>query len=291
MPDPVTDPQNGGGQSEGGAMPQTITLDGANWNQFIPDDLKDDLNFKPFEGKSVDEVLRSFVNAQRMIGADKVIVPAGKNDTPEVWAQVWDKLGRPKDVSGYAFTDPTLPEGMTMDTEFVDSFKKFAHENGLSQKQAAGLFDFYNKWAGEKFQAFQQSVQQGSQKAMEAAEQTLRKEFGAKYDDKVMLAKKVILTYGGTPEETKSFIERFGNDPTVIKTLVRIGELVSENKLLSGDKADWDLGPEGARKKAVDIMSNETNPLYKPYHSKNHPQHQEALDQVERYFQAAAGGK
>ncbi len=291
MSEPGTDPPEGG-QSGGdpGGTPASVVLDGTNWDKFIPEDLRDDQNFLPFQGKGVDEVLRSFVNAQRMIGADKFIVPAGKNDTPEVWAQVWDKLGRPKDVTGYQFNEPKLPEGMAIDKAFMENFTKFGHENGFTQKQASALFDFYNQWAGEQYQAFQTGREQAVKAAMEKAEETLRGEYGAKYDDKIVLARKVIMTYGGTPEETKAFIDRFGNDPTVIKTLVKLGELVSENKLVSGDRPDWDLGPEGARKKAVDIMANETNPLHKAYLDKTHPQHLEAVNEVERLFQAASEG-
>lgn len=39
--------------------------------------------------------------------------------------------------------------------------------------------------------------------------------------------------------------------------------------------------------KARDIMNNESNPLYKAFHTKDHPQHQEALDKVRRYLEAA----
>jgi len=271
--------------SQGG---QSVVLDGNNWGQFVPDDLKDDLNFKPFEGKPVGEVFRSFVNAQRMIGGDKVIVPAGKNDTPAVWNEIFAKLGRPQTAEGYQLDPPTLPNGVTLDPEFDKTFKEISHFVGLLPWQTKALYQFYHQKAGANYESQVNGMTQAKQAAMEKAETTLKSEFGAKYSDKVELAKKVIRTYGGTPEETAAFVEQYGNDPRVIRTLVKLGDLVSEDKLKVGERPEWDSGAEGARKKAVDIMSNATNPLHGPYLNKTHPQHDEAVNEVERLFQLSA---
>jgi hypothetical protein len=284
MADEVLDPQSGQSGGE-----QKTVLDGTNWSTFVPDDLKDDPNFAPFQGKEVGEVLRSFVNAQRMVGADKVIVPAGKNDTPEVWKGVFDRLGRPQNTEGYKFETPKLPEGMALNPELEKSFKEVSLFLGILPWQAEGIYKFYNDHTGRAFQDYQTKVSEAQRTSFEAAESALKKEYGSKYDEKVQLAKKVIRTYGGTPEEAGKFIDRFGNDPTVIKTLVSLGELISEDKLISGEKPDWDLAGDEARRKAVDIMSNETNPLNKAYHNRQHPQHEEAVSQVENYFRMSAG--
>lgn len=283
MADENLDPQ--GGQS--GGEPQKTILDGSNWSNFIPDDLKMDQSFGPFQGKEVGEVLRSFVNAQRMIGSDKVIVPAGKNDTPEVWGGLFDKLGRPQNSEGYKFEIPQLPAGMAVDPNLEKSFKEVSHFLGLLPWQSEGLYKFYNDHTSRAFQDYKTNVEGARSQALADAEVALKTEYGAKYDDKILLAKRVIRTYGGTPEETAKFVDRFGNDPMVIKTLVKLGELISEDKLISGEKPDWDLAGDEARKKAVDIMSNDSNPLHKAYLDKANPQHDEAVRQVETLFQKA----
>jgi hypothetical protein len=271
--------------SQGG---QSVVLDGNNWGQFIPDDLKDDLNFKPFEGKPVGEVFRSFVNAQRMIGGDKVIVPAGKFDTPEVWNEVFSKLGRPGNADGYQFDPPTLPSGVQLDPEFDKTFKDISHYLGLLPWQAKGLYQLYHEKAGANYESQVTAMTQKQRETMEQAEATLKTEFGAKYADKIDLAKRVIRTYGGKPEEVNQFLERYGNDPIAIRTLVKLGDLVSEDRIKTGERPEWDTGAEGARKKAVDIMSNATNPLHGPYLNKSHPQHLEAVNEVERLFELSA---
>jgi glutamate synthase domain-containing protein 2 len=285
MDELITDPQIVSGES--GASAQ-VTLDGTNWSNFIPPDLKDDQSFGPFAGKDVGEVLRSFVNAQRMIGADKVIVPAGKNDTPEVWNEVFNRLGRPKDVTGYQFEEPALPEGLPRDQELEEAFKKWSHEAGLNNKQAANLFKFYNEHQAQKYTEYTATAQAKQREAFDQAVSTMKAEYGTKFDEKVLLAKKVIRTYGGTPEEVEAFIGQYGNDPRVIRTLVKLGEQISESKLISGERPGWEMTGEEARKKATDIMSNENNPLHKAYLSKDHPQHSEAVAEVERLF--SSGG-
>ena len=281
----LTDP--GTGQSGDGG--QRTLLDGSNWSNFIPEDLRGDASFQPFEGKEVGDVFRSFVNAQRMVGSDKVIVPAGKHDTPEVWNGVFNKLGRPQSADGYQFQSPTLPEGMALDPNLEKSFKEVSHFLGILPWQAEGIYKFYNDHTGKAFQDYQTRVSESQRTAMEEATNALKQEYGSKLDDKLLLAKKVIRTYGGEPEKVEKFIDRFGNDPTVIRTLVKLGELISEDKLKSGEKPEWDLTGGDARKKAVDIMSNTANPLNKAYLDKQHPQHSEAVSQVENLFRMSAG--
>lgn len=55
-----------------------------------------------------------------------------------------NKLGRPPKADEYAFTVPeSLPENMPYDGERATTFKNFAHAQGLTQKQAAAIHDWY----------------------------------------------------------------------------------------------------------------------------------------------------
>ena len=82
-PNPGFTPGNEGNPNPG---------EGAIINAALLGDLKDDPVFKPFDGKPVYEVFKSFKNAQSMIGGEKVPVPAGKLNTTENWNYVLDKL-------------------------------------------------------------------------------------------------------------------------------------------------------------------------------------------------------
>ena len=154
--DPVNPGSQDGGQgtsqSEGGQQSsqqqqqsssggdQTVKLDGSNWGDFLGD-LKGDPVFKPYEGKSVEEVFKGYANAAKLIGGDKIVVPAGNLNTKENWDQVWDKLGRPKDHTGYKFALEAgiLPKGAKLDPKLDEAYAKACHTLGILPQQAQGF--------------------------------------------------------------------------------------------------------------------------------------------------------
>ena len=57
----------------------------------LPEDLRNNPSLKNFN--DVGGLAKSYVHAQRMIGADKIALP-NQNSTDEDWANVYNKLGR-----------------------------------------------------------------------------------------------------------------------------------------------------------------------------------------------------
>jgi hypothetical protein len=274
------------GQSPAGEQAQppanTFTIDD-NFLSSLPDDLKAEPSLQTFKGKGAADVLKSYVNAQRMIGGEKVVIPTGKNDTPEAWDAFYARLGRPEDPEKYEFEQ--MPEGLPVSPEFQKSVKALAHGMGLHPKQAAALNKAVTGWLGETFKAHNES----QQKAMEAAETALRTEWGNGYDKNLELAGKVIDTYGGKPEEIQAFKEKFGSDPVAIKVLANLGNLIGEGNFIKGEAPAFLSTPEQAKSKAQAIMTDKANPLYDPYHDKFHIRHNEAVEEVERLYRVAYG--
>ena len=64
----------------------------------LPEDLRVEPSLRNFTDPA--SLAKSYVHAQRMIGADKIPLP-GKTATDEDWANVWSKLGRPQAPSEY----------------------------------------------------------------------------------------------------------------------------------------------------------------------------------------------
>ena len=63
---------------------------------------------------------KSYVNAQSMIGADKVAIP-GKHATDEDWGEVYRRLGRPDTPEGYELVNE-VPEGVEANDNILDWF-------------------------------------------------------------------------------------------------------------------------------------------------------------------------
>ena len=279
--DPGIDPgANPGSQPEPGNQPLTI-------NAELLGEFKDDPVFKPFEGKGLGDIFKSYKHAQTLVGAEKIPLPAGKLDTPENWNYVMDKLGRPKSADGYKL-EANLPDGFPTDEKLTAGFKQVAHYLGLLPWQAEGLFKFYND---AQVQAFQQ-IEADMTAQAEKTEAALMAELGTKqkYDDFVRGADAALQRFGGSPEDIAAFSEKFGNDLIAVKILGNVAKAMMEDAAVRGDK-NFDLFGEDAASKAKDIMSNPENALYKAYHDNAHPQHHHVVDEVFRLMSAIHGDK
>jgi hypothetical protein len=224
-----------------------------------------------------------------MIGAEKIALPAGKNDTPEYWSQVFDKLGRPKDPDGYQVKLPgedKIPEGIEINEERLKGFKKLAHEVGLLPGQVQKLIDWHMGEVLKDYQAFSAD----SEKAYEAGVAAMRERFGAKADEMVDVANRVLKTFGGSPEEISLIAENYGNDPLITGLLAQIGVSMRESSLVRGERPSFDLNANDAKLRKQDILSNKQNPLNEAYFNKRHPRHEEAVKEVMRLNEVLSMG-
>lgn len=257
------------GAGEGTPQAINITAD-------VLGEYRDDPAFKSFEGKPIGEVLKSFKSAQQMIGGEKIVIPQGALDTDEVWGQVFDKLGRPKDPSGYQFDKPELPEGLVYDDHLEKAWSGEAHKLGLLPKQAAGIYSFYNGMMIEAVKAMN-AEQAQAQAAMETA---LIGELGnrEKYDEFLRLGATVLNMAGLPDAERDAIAGRYKNDLVLMKALGNIGRKMTEASLIKGDRGG--AGAVDGKKDLDGILYDKANPLHKAYFDKQDPRHQEAVDRV-----------
>ena len=75
------------------------------WKASLSEDLRNDPSLSSIS--DVGSLAKSFVHAQRMVGADKVAIP--KDDaSPDDWNEYYNRLGRPEK---YEISKPQLAEG------------------------------------------------------------------------------------------------------------------------------------------------------------------------------------
>ena len=107
------------------------------WRSEIPEEIKGHKSLETIQ--DVPGLIKGFVHAQSMIGADKLAIP-GKHATDDDWNVVYGKLGRPNEAKDYNLAS-TIPEGQVQNEEMLNWFQNTAHEAGLSQRQAALLLN------------------------------------------------------------------------------------------------------------------------------------------------------
>ena len=117
----------------------------ADWKDQLPEDLRDHSALAPIQ--DVGNLAKSFVNAQSMIGKDKIALP-GQHSSPEEWNEVYTRLGRPEDPDGYQLE---LPDDSS--EELVGWYKKAAHDLGLNNIQAQKLAESYTTMLEEHMEA------------------------------------------------------------------------------------------------------------------------------------------
>ena len=249
------------------------------WRTGLAPELRDHPSMASFKG--VEDLAKSYVSAQALIGADKILMPKDANDTAG-WTQVWSKLGRPEAATGYQVpVIADLPEGFTIEEARVKEFQEAAHKLGLSQAQAAGLYQYY---IGTQVGRFKEVV--GSQDAaLAAAEKAMRAEWGTGYEAQVSLARKTLAWAVGA-EEAVALGNAYGNDPRFLRMLAKVGNAISEDVLGPGAPKPGDLTPDAAQKDIAAILNNPQHPYFLAAHS----EHKAAVERMTQLQELANPG-
>ena len=219
--------QDGGAGGQGGDGKTALTGDkgaGGSWRDSLPDDLKSDTSLANI--KDVASLAKSYVHAQRMIGADKILAPQ-KNWTDAQWADFWKQIGRPDSADGYTFKIDAskLPKGFNIDEGKFKSTRETLHKLGLTDKQATEVLDYYLKNTSGEFAALQQ--QRDTNRAKALAE--LKTEYGEKYDATLDVARSVLRKFGN--DELIGMLEEsgLGDNPAMIRLFAKIGEAMLDD--------------------------------------------------------------
>lgn len=263
---PATPPAGGAGDPPATPLvtpPATPPV--TDWRSDIDVSIKDHPSLKDF--KSPADLAKSWVEAQKLIGVDKLPMPP-KDAKPEVREKflndVYDRLGRPKEAKEYKITDVKLPEGVDLKIapDAVEALKTEAHKLGLLPHQLDGLYKWYVTDTANKVKAHND----GLTKEKQDTEAALRSEFGAAYDAKVAKAQELLNKFAGN--DYKVLLDKgFGNDPAVVRFMAKMAETISEDTFAKGG-AEATMTPEEAKAeipKVMDMLSKmeQSHPEYK----------------------------
>jgi hypothetical protein len=235
----------------------------------LPEDLRMEPSLRNFTDPA--SLAKSYVHAQRMIGADKIPLP-GKTATDEDWANVWAKLGRPQAPSEYQlqFENPLLAGSD------LESFKQSAFEAGLNNRQVERMAKFLESTVS----GAETSRSEMTEKAVYDAEQELRQEFGQAFEQRMALAynaAKQLLGDADMLDEVQLADGRMlGDHPQVVRMFAKLAEQIGEDKLL-GETSELIMTPQEANMRIAEMTRRDS-----PYWDKLHPEHDTYVDEVLR---------
>lgn len=149
-----------------------------------------------------------------------------------------------------AYADFTAPEGIELDAEVTEAFKADARELNLTQDQAQKLIDraveLQGKWAEGQVGAIDEAVKASGGALVPTA---IREEWvtqakadtefgGAKLDESLATAKRALEAYGSPKLAELLDKSGLGNNPEIIRLLVKAGKTVSEDSYVGGTSRD-----------------------------------------------------
>lgn len=250
--------------------PVTLVVTPENWRNSLPDHLKTNPSLEKFS--NVEALAGSYINAQKLIGVDKIPMPTNEAELREVLG----RLGSPDSADKYAFTDVALPDGMVADEQMSSAFKTKAHELGLLPAQADAL----QKWFTDSQISNFNSTNVKNDNDLREASVNLRTEWGAQFDEKLALANRAISTFGG--DELVQFLSEKGlaNNPIVAKTFAKMAEAVSEDKLIDGSAMGMGSSPTQLQGEIDKLRAHPA--FFDEYHA----EHDSIVQQVNRAMES-----
>ena len=187
---------------------------GHDFLSMIPEDLREHPSLNPI--KDVSNLARSYVNAQRLIGADKLAFPA--NPTDEDLDNIYGKLGRPESSEGYEIA----ADGVVISEDGAKSYAEMAHNLRLTPDQANGILEYYK---GMVSAASEVNIQAETQQR-NSTEMALRQEWGDEFDAKLTDAGKVAKQFGGGEllDMKLAAGTKVGTHPAFIRAFAKMAE-------------------------------------------------------------------
>ena len=265
--DQVTAVEEQSQPSESTATIEPTTTNEVSWRDSLPDELKSNASLEKFS--DVSTLAKSYINAESMIGKDKMVIP-GANTTEDEWNDIYDKLGRPSDPNAYELK-AELAEGEKIDEQLMSSFKETAHKHGLSPAQAQGLLDYYNSISSQSMV----DLENNAVLAQEQSQRELREEWGRSYDDNLNKASTVGKQFFGEDVFGMQLADgsKLGDNPALIKGLSKMASIVSED-VFAGDK------DSAASSANMQQQINDLTAPNSPYWNKMDPQHDATVQKV-----------
>ena len=193
------------------AQPETTS-------EWYTDDYKEVVEKKGWKAPS--DVLKSYTELEKTFSG-RVKMPTPESSADEI-RQFYQKTGCPENPEGYEVQVPEEVAGLR-DEAYEAELKKVAHEMGVSKQAFEAIAKaYYDKMATDMV------------KSRESGEQTLRQEFGDKYDEQIKVAQRFA---GNCSEDFRGLMEKtgLGNNPIIIKEFISLGRKTMSDSLIKGD--------------------------------------------------------
>ena len=200
-----------------------------NWTHLLTDTaLHDNPTLKA--SKTIESLASQTVNAQKLVGADKIAVP-NEASTELEWETFHKAGGRPETAADYNFTKPEELPDENYSQEYVSGLQDLLFAFGASKKLADALIKYDTEFKVKHLA----TVTQDEKLAMTGLQDGLIADWGnafeqKKHDGNVAINKGV---EGETPEFKARVVEKYGSDPDLTRLLANLGKVYREAGIIT----------------------------------------------------------
>lgn len=280
----------GGDGGQGGGGGASPAFDFTKLDQPIQK-LLTDRGFYANNALDTTKLITSYYNSDRALSGAKDVVPIpGDGATPEQWNAFYDRMGRPKDASGY---DSVLKWPQDTTPELQNFARSFFHSMGIPPSQAPRALELWNNFAKQSNEQFAAKLTEMGNQAVAA----LKTEYGDQFDGFVKEGKAGVAKLGLKPEELKRIEAVAGTGP-MLKLFAALGKAMGGGAA-SGDPLAGGGGQGGAgggnpaqmtpQQANAEIKRLEGDADFqKKYWSATEPGHAEAVERMNALYMAAS---
>ena len=236
-----------------------------NWKDGLPEELRNEPSLAGV--KNLTTLAKSYVNAQKMVGKNKISIP-GENATDDERNAFFTALGRPATANDYKHDKVEIPEGYELDEEQVAAFRETAFNMGLSQEAFEKALAFDLARTRQNTEAALAEYNREYDETMAK----LQQQYGDKLPARISQVDKALTTFG----IKDLFVEKgLTNNYQIFEALANIGARISESKLKDGEVQQNFKTPQ---QQIEEIYADPNGAIY----NAEHPGHDKAVAEVKR---------
>lgn len=221
--------------------------------------------------KNIDDVVKGYYHAQKLVGSDKAIVP-GKNATDEEWKAYYVKAGLPESFEDYKAELPSTFDNQ----DFNAGLLKKAYELNIKPDQLAAIVsevDKYNEMIVQEYESTQQNE-------IKSTAESLKKEWGPDFQRNVVQAQRVIKHFAGDAAYEQILNSPLANNGDFLRLMAKIGGQVTKEDTFSQDvTTTFGMSAADAKRKVNDIYANPKHPFF----DDSSPKHKDAVEEMLKY--------
>lgn len=242
---------------------QFLGEDGAlqeDWMQHLEESLREDPTLK--NSTSIQGLASQVVNAEKKFGRDKIALLT-ETSTDEERNEHYTKLGRPPSAEGYELSKVESPAGIPKDDKFIAKMGQTLFEGGASKALAQKLVQGYMEYTVD----LAKSMDTEDKLANAEANKQLHTILGSAYDTKMASANVAIEALARPIDNdfAETLKKELPYDAMAAQMMIKIGDMIGEDKGLKGTPAQGDFTPADAMAKINEIMKD-------PYYVTDRPQ-------------------